>query len=72
MAVGFHQAALSHKDLVFYLQLDTPIPGAVAFIASEEKTFDAFKGFTFKIHPLFAEGTRLRHICSSTVSSQAS
>lgn len=52
-------AALCHKDFVFHLQVDTPIRGADGFIESEKKNFDAFDGFTFKIHALLAEGDQV-------------
>ena len=51
--------SLCHDDLVFYLQLDTPIPGAEGFICSEKKNFDAFAGFRFTIETLFADGNQV-------------
>lgn len=51
--------ALCHPDFVFYVQMDTPIPGAEGFIASEKKNFDAFPGFSFRIERLIAEDDRV-------------
>lgn len=48
-----------HPDFEFFLQVDTPIPGAEGFIASEKKNFDAFPGFSFKIEQLLAEDNKV-------------
>jgi steroid delta-isomerase-like uncharacterized protein len=52
-------AGLCHKDFVFYFQVDSPIKGAEGFVKSEKKNFDAFKGFTMRIHELLAEGDKV-------------
>lgn len=52
-------ASLCHDEFMFYLQLDTPIPGAEGFIRSEKKNFDAFAGFRFTIEALFAEANQV-------------
>lgn len=52
-------ATYCHDDFTFYLQVDEPIIGATGFVKSEKKNFDAFKGFTFKIHELICEGDKV-------------
>jgi predicted ester cyclase len=52
-------AKYCHEDFTFYLQVDEPIKGAEGFVKSEKKNFDAFKGFTFKIHELICEGDKV-------------
>ncbi|MCT4327734.1 ester cyclase [Chryseobacterium indologenes] len=48
-------AQLCHEDFTFYFQVDSPIPGAEGFVASEKANFDAFRGFKMPIHQLIAE-----------------
>jgi steroid delta-isomerase-like uncharacterized protein len=50
---------LFHKDFVFYSQVETPHPGGAEFIASERKSFEAFKGFKFPIERMVAEGDQV-------------
>lgn len=52
-------ATYCHEDFTFYLQVDEPIKGAAGFVKSEKKNFDAFKGFSFKIHELIGEGDKV-------------
>lgn len=52
-------AQLCHQDFTFYFQVDSPIPGAEGFVKSEKANFDAFKGFTMRIHELIAEGDKV-------------
>lgn len=52
-------AKLFHKDFVFYSQVDTPHPGGDEFIASERKSFQAFKGFKFVLDRMVAEGDQV-------------
>ncbi|MGK9118315.1 ester cyclase [Olivibacter jilunii] len=51
-------AELCHDDFVFYFQVDSPIKGAAGFVESEKANFDAFKGFTMRIHEMIAEGNK--------------
>ncbi|WP_161888361.1 ester cyclase [Pontibacter russatus] len=52
-------ASYCHEDFVFYFQVDSPIKGAEGFVESEKKNFDAFKGFTMRIHELLAENDKV-------------
>lgn len=52
-------AEFLHKDFVFYFQVDSPIPGANGFVASEKKNFDAFENFSFRILDILAEGDKV-------------
>lgn len=48
-------AALTHKDFVFYPQMNHPIQGAAGFFASEKVGFAAFQGFRFPVERIVAE-----------------
>lgn len=50
---------LCHKDFVFYFQVDSPIKGAAGFVKSEKANFDAFKGFSMRIHEIIAENDKV-------------
>jgi predicted ester cyclase/L-ascorbate metabolism protein UlaG (beta-lactamase superfamily) len=52
-------AALCHPDFVFYPQMDLPVRGAAAFVASEKPKFEAFKGFKFTVERIVAEGDQV-------------
>ncbi|ALL06966.1 ester cyclase [Pedobacter sp. PACM 27299] len=52
-------AELCHPEFLFYFQVDNPIQGAVGFVASEKANFDAFKGFTMRIHEIIAENDKV-------------
>ncbi len=52
-------ASLCHPDFVFYPQMETPIQGAAAFIASEKPKFEAFRGFRFTVERIVAEGDQV-------------
>ena len=52
-------AEFLHEDFVFYFQVDSPIPGADGFVASEKKNFDAFEDFSFRILDILAEGDKV-------------
>ncbi|GEO04449.1 hypothetical protein AAE02nite_21130 [Adhaeribacter aerolatus] len=52
-------AEFLHKDFVFYFQVDSPLPGADGFVASEKKNFDAFEPFSFRIQEILAEGHKV-------------
>ncbi len=49
---------LCHDDFTFYSQVDTPLDLA-GFLAQEKGNMDAFPGFTFRIHEIFAEGDKV-------------
>jgi len=52
-------ASLCHPDFVFYPQMEMPITGAAAFIASEKPKFEAFRGFKFTVDRIVAEGDQV-------------
>ena len=52
-------ASLCAPDFVFYPQMETPVRGAAAFIASEKPKFEAFRGFKFSVERIVAEGDQV-------------
>lgn len=52
-------ASLTHKEFMFYPQLNQPIRGAAAFFESEKPGFAAFKGFKFPVERIVAENDQV-------------